>query len=54
VCTKTRTPQDLKHEIEIACAAIPPATIQEEFRSLQYRFQQCIDVGGGNFERLCL
>jgi hypothetical protein len=41
--------RDLKHEIKIACATVPPATTQEICRSLQRRCQQCIGAGGGHF-----
>jgi hypothetical protein len=47
-----RTARDLKHEIKIACAAVPPETIQEICHSLQRRFQQCIGAGGVHFEHL--
>jgi hypothetical protein len=51
--TKPRTLQDMGHEIEIAWATLPPATIQKICRSLERFCQQCIGAGCGQFEHLC-
>jgi hypothetical protein len=42
--------QDLRHKIEIASVAVPPATLQEVFHSVACYYQQCIGTGGGQFE----
>jgi hypothetical protein len=51
--SKACTPQDLRREIEIACAAVPLATIQNICLSAACH-QQCIAAagGGGHFEHL--
>jgi hypothetical protein len=51
--SKACTLQGLRREIEIACAAVPLATIQNICLSAA-RHQQCIAVGGGggHFEHL--
>jgi hypothetical protein len=46
-----RTLQDLWREIEIVCAAVLLATIQNVYQSVARR-QQCIVGGGGRFEHL--
>jgi hypothetical protein len=46
-----RTLQDLRGEIETACAAVPLATIQNVYQSVVRR-QQCVAGGGGHFEHL--
>jgi hypothetical protein len=50
--SKPRTLQDLRRETEIACAAVPLATIQNVCQSVARRCQQCIAAGGRYFERL--
>jgi hypothetical protein len=47
-----RTLQDLRREIETACAAVPLATIQNVCQSVARLYQQCIAAGGGHFEHL--
>jgi hypothetical protein len=41
-----KTLQDLRHEIEIACAAIPLQTVQDVRHCVALRCQQCTDAGG--------
>jgi hypothetical protein len=50
--SKPRTPQDLRREIEIACAAVPLATIQNVCQPAARRRQQIIAAGGGHSEYL--
>jgi hypothetical protein len=47
-----RTLQNLRNEIEITCAAVTPATIQEVCHSVARRCQQCFDADDRHFERL--
>jgi hypothetical protein len=49
---KQRTLQDLKLKIEIACAAIPPATTPKVCHSVACRCHQRIGVDGIYFEHL--
>jgi hypothetical protein len=45
------TLQDLRRETEIACAAIPLATIKNVYQS-DARCQKRVAAGGGHFEHL--
>jgi hypothetical protein len=49
--SKSRTLQDLRREIEVACATVPLATIQNVCQFVARRCQQCI-AGGGQVEHL--
>jgi hypothetical protein len=46
--SKSRTLQDLRLEIEIACMAVPLATVQNVCQSLAGRRRQCIAAGDGH------
>jgi hypothetical protein len=52
--SKTLTLQDLRLEIETACAAVPLARIQNVCQSVARHCQQCIAAGAGYFEHLSL
>jgi hypothetical protein len=44
------TLQDLRREIEIACATVPLAAIQNVCQSVACHRPQCIAAVGGHFE----
>jgi hypothetical protein len=44
--------QDVRREIDTACAVVPRATIQNVCQSAARRYPQCNAAGGGHFEHL--
>jgi hypothetical protein len=50
--TKQAMLQELRHEIEQSCAAIPAGTLVNVCHSTVCRCQQCLEVNGGHFEYL--
>jgi hypothetical protein len=49
---KPRTLQNPRHDIEVACAAVPPVIMREVCHSVACCFQKFVGAGGGHLEHL--